>query len=202
LSAKNAVLGLVIERPGYGYQLAQRLQERFDSSAFAPSGVYSALDQLSRDQLVRCAGEMGTGVARRAAPRMIYEATPAGVEHFEAWMLGSSPTPPLRDELHMKIALCQPRNLPRLIDMFYGQELACMGRLRDLTRLGEQEAHGGAEWTRLMRVLAREAEMAMWRSRIDWLQSARETLGRLAEQSHHPGRTAALAGAGADRPGW
>ena len=29
MSAKYAILGLVIERPGYGYQLAQRLEERF-----------------------------------------------------------------------------------------------------------------------------------------------------------------------------
>ena len=56
MSAKHAVLGLVIERPGYGYQLAQRLDERFSSSGFAPSGVYSALDQLSRDELVRLTG--------------------------------------------------------------------------------------------------------------------------------------------------
>ncbi len=54
MSAKYAILGLVIERPGYGYQLAQRLEERFGSSSFAPSGVYSALDQLSRDEFVRC----------------------------------------------------------------------------------------------------------------------------------------------------
>jgi DNA-binding PadR family transcriptional regulator len=53
MSAKYAVLGLVIERPGYGYQLAQRLEERFGSSEFAPSGVYSALDQLSRDAYIR-----------------------------------------------------------------------------------------------------------------------------------------------------
>ncbi len=89
MSAKHAVLGLVIERPGYGYQLAQRLDERFGSSGFAPSGVYSALDQLSRDDLVRSAGEMGAGPARRAAPRTIYEATEEGVDHFEAWMLDS-----------------------------------------------------------------------------------------------------------------
>lgn len=198
MSAKHAVLGLVIERPGYGYQLAQRLRERFDASAFAPSGVYSALDQLSRDELVRCAGEMGRGGGRRAAPRMIYEATQAGVDHFEDWMLGSSPTPPLRDELHMKIALCRPRNLPRLIDMVYGQELACMGRLRDLTRLGEQEAPSGQEWSRLMRVLARDAEIAMWRSRIEWLQSARELLGQLAADSRHGNGEAALVGVGAE----
>src|ERR1019366_1044930 len=112
MSAKHAVLGLVIERPGYGYQLAQRLDERFGSSGFAPSGVYSALDQLARDDLIRSAGEKGPGPARRAAPRTIYEATDEGVDHFEAWMLGFSPTPPLRDELHMKIAFCRPGNLP------------------------------------------------------------------------------------------
>jgi DNA-binding PadR family transcriptional regulator len=183
MSAKHAVLGLVIERPGYGYQLAQRLDERFGSSGFAPSGVYSALDQLTRDEFVRSAGEMGAGRASRAAPRTIYEATEEGVDHFEAWMLGSSSTPPLRDELHMKIALCQPRNLPRLIDMVYGQELACLGRLRDLRRLADEEPGGSQEWSRLMRVLARDAEVAFWNARIEWLQGARELLEQLRDES-------------------
>jgi len=184
MSAKYAILGLVIERPGYGYQLAQRLEERFGSSAFAPSGVYSALDQLSRDELVRAAGEIGPGPARRAAPRMIYEATDEGVDHFEAWMLGSSPAPPLRDELHMKIALCRPRNVQPLIDMVYGQELACLARLRDLKQLSHHELAGGEqEWSRLMRTLARDAEIASWKARIEWLQNARELLERLLEES-------------------
>ena len=195
MSAKYAVLGLVIERPGYGYQLAQRLEERFGASGFAPSGVYSALDQLSRDEFVRAAREMGPGPARRAAPRMIYEATNEGIEHFESWMLGSSPAPPLRDELHMKIALCCPRDLPRLIDMVYGQELACMGRLRDLKQLSDGEAAGDRqEWSRLMRVLSRDAEIASWRARVEWLQSARELLERLfeeSERSHAEGAVAA-----------
>ncbi len=184
MSAKYAVLGLVIERPGYGYQLAQRLEERFGSSGFAPSGVYSALDQLSRDEFVRAAREMGPGPARRAAPRMIYEATAEGVEHFESWMLGSSSAPPLRDELHMKIALCRPSDLPRLIDMVYGQELACMGRLRDLKQLSDMEGAGvRQEWSTLMRVLSRDAEVASWRARIEWLQSARELLERLLQEA-------------------
>jgi DNA-binding PadR family transcriptional regulator len=197
MSAKYAILGLVIERPGYGYQLAQRLEERFGSSAFAPSGVYSALDQLSRDALVRAAGEMGPGHARRAAPRTIYEATDEGVDHFEAWMLGSSPTPPLRDELHMKIALCRPRNLPRLVDLVYGQELSCMGRLRDLKATSEiGVVEGDAyEWSRLMRTLARDAEVALWRARIEWLQSARELLEGLQEESQHAQPRRELAGA-------
>ena len=36
MSAKYAILGLVIERPGYGYQLAQRLEQRFGSSRPSP----------------------------------------------------------------------------------------------------------------------------------------------------------------------
>lgn len=199
MSAKYAVLGLVIERPGYGYQLAQRLEERFGSSCFAPSGVYSALDQLSRDELVRAAGELGPGPARRSAPRMIYEATERGVERFEAWILGSSPTPPLRDELHMKIAMCRPGNLPRLIDLVYGQELACIGRLRDLTQGSQsrgaeppagvanaQRAGESQDWSRLMRALTRDAEIALWKARIEWLQSAKELLRRLHTQAQRP----------------
>jgi DNA-binding PadR family transcriptional regulator len=182
MSAKHAVLGLVIERPGYGYQLAQRLEERFGSSGFAPSGVYSSLDQLVREDFVRSAGEMGAGPARRAAPRTIYESTPAGVDHFESWMLDSSPTPPLRDELHMKIALCRPSDVPRLIDVIYGQELACLGRLQDLKRLADGR-RDSREWSRLMRVLARDAEVAFWNARIEWLQSARELLEQLREEA-------------------
>ncbi len=200
MSAKYAILGLVIERPGYGYQLAQRLDERFGSSAFAPSGVYSALDQLSRDAFVRAAGELGPGPARRAAPRMIYEATDEGIDHFESWLLGSSPAPPLRDELHMKIALCRPASLPRLIDLIYGQELACMGRLRDIKRTSDSEAPGAVqEWSRLMRLLARDAEIALWKARIEWLRSARGLLESLLEQSRRVRAQEALAAAGARR---
>jgi DNA-binding PadR family transcriptional regulator len=182
MSAKHAVLGLVIERPGYGYQLAQRLDERFGSSGFAPSGVYSALDQLSRDDLVRSAGEMSAARAGgRAAPRTIYEATEGGLEHFEGWMLDPTPTPPLRDELHMKIALCRPGNVPRLIEAVAGQELVCLGRLQDLKRLNE-ETTSGRDWTRLMATLAAEAEIAFWKARIEWLQNARELLEQLHDE--------------------
>jgi DNA-binding PadR family transcriptional regulator len=184
MSAKYAVLGLVIERPGYGYQLAQRLEERFGASEFAPSGVYSALDQLSRDSFIRSAGEMRGGTSRRAAPRTIYEATEEGVEHFAAWMLEASPAPPLRDELHMKIALCRPSDLPRLIEIVHGQEMACMGRLRDLGQRADEDPPNAHEWSSLMRTLARDAEVAVWNARIEWLQSARDLLEQLGEDDH------------------
>lgn len=188
MSAKHAVLGLVIERPGYGYQLAQRLDERFGSSGFALSGVYSALDQLSRDELVRSAGETVAIPGSRAAPRTVYEATEEGVDHFEDWMLDASSTPPLRDELHMKIALCRPHNVPRLIDVISGQELVCLGRLADLKRLAGQHAASSRDWSSLMRMLAAEAEVAFWNARIEWLQNARALLEQLRDEREPLGR--------------
>jgi DNA-binding PadR family transcriptional regulator len=183
MSAKNAVLGLVIEQPSYGYRIAVRFQERLGSAGFAVSNVYSALDRLEKEELVRVADEDGAGGGTTRSPRTRYEATPKGVVRFEEWLLSSSPAPPLRDELHMKIALCQPRNLPRLIELVYGQELACLGRVQDLKRSSEAAPPSSREWPRLMRVLAGDAEVVFWEARIVWLQSVRELLEQLHEES-------------------
>ena len=102
MSAKHAVLGLVIERPGYGYQLGQRLEERCGSWRWESSGVYSALDQLERDGHVLSDREKGSRGARRGAPRVIYEATPRGRDYFAEWVLAASPPRPARQELDLR----------------------------------------------------------------------------------------------------
>jgi virulence activator alpha len=101
-------------------------------------------------------------------------------------MLEASPTPPLRDELHMKIALCRPSDLPRLIEIVRGQELACMGRLSDLKQRADEDPPSAHEWSSLMRTLSRDAEVAVWNARIEWLQSARELLEQLGEEADRP----------------
>jgi DNA-binding PadR family transcriptional regulator len=180
MSAKNAVLGLVIERPGYGYDLARRLEERFGSSGFAPTGVYSALDQLSSDELVRSAGA-GEGAANeRAAPRTIYEATPKGIDHFEEWMVGSSSLAPVRDELYMKIALSRPHNLSRLIELALSQEQDCLARLQDLRQPAWRSQHGKPKaWSEVAGLLVRDAEIKQLQARVEWLQKARIIMDKL-----------------------
>jgi DNA-binding PadR family transcriptional regulator len=180
MSAKNAVLGLVIERPGYGYDLARRLQERFGSSGFAPTGVYSALDQLSSEALVRSAGSRAGATNERAAPRTIYEATPEGVDRFEAWMLDCSSLAPVRDELYMKIALSRPHNLSRLIELAQTQEEACLARLGDLRRpAGSSRGGHPRVWSDVAMLLVRDAEIRQLQARVEWLQKARVIMDKL-----------------------
>jgi DNA-binding PadR family transcriptional regulator len=179
MSAKNAVLGLVIERPGYGYDLARRLRERFGSSGFAPTGVYSALDQLSSDALVRSAGSRGDGPSERSAPRTIYEATSKGIDHFEQWMLGGSSLAPVRDELHMKIALSKPHNLARLVELAEAQERDCLARLDALRVPAAHPRSTPRAWSEMAVLLVRDAEVKQLQARVEWLQKARIVMGKL-----------------------
>ena len=179
MSAKNAVLGLVIERPGYGYDLARRLEERFGSSGFAPTGVYSALDQLSAEALVRSAGNKAGADSGRGAPRTIYEATPEGIERFERWMLDSSSLAPVRDELYMKLALSRPHNLPRLIELAQAQEEECLDRLQALRRSSARPKPTPPEWPDVAVLLVRDAEIKQLQGRVEWLQKARSIMVKL-----------------------
>jgi DNA-binding PadR family transcriptional regulator len=169
MSAKIAVLGLVIEEPSPAHRLTAKLRQRLSSAEFVDSNVYSALSRLEREGLVR---------ARDATDR--YEATEDGVRHFEQWLFASSSAPPLRDELHMKIALCQPQNLPRMIELVYGQELVCLGRVQELKRSFERlRPPDPQRWSGLVLVMVRDAELAFWEARLSWLQGVRESLERM-----------------------
>lgn len=183
MSAKHAVLGLVIERPGYGYDLVRRLRERFGSSGFAPTGVYSALDQLSAESLVCAAGSLAGGTAERAAPRTIYEATDRGREQFDRWIRSSTSLAHVRDELNMKLALSRPQDIPLLIEQAGAQEQECMARLEELKQLaGPGTRRSGAlPWPDVADLLVRDAEFRQLQARVEWLQRARTIMARLAQ---------------------
>ncbi len=227
MSAKIAVLGLVIEEPGPAHRLTAKLRQRLSSAGFVDSNVYSALTRLERDGLVRAieqelaeepawesppARRLLTGTHRSAtrslpahtppqwagaAPRPAvagrrpaarrspgsradsrsFEATPAGVRHFEQWLLSSSTAPPLRDELHMKVALCQPHNMPRLVELVYGQELMCLARVNELKRSFERARPPAPDrWSGLVLAHIRDAELSFWETRLRWLGGVRESL--------------------------
>jgi DNA-binding PadR family transcriptional regulator len=189
MSAKHAVLGLVIERPGYGYDLARRLEERCGSWGWERSGVYSALDQLARDGHVRTEKAKGANASGRSAPRAIYESTPAGVDYFREWMLRSSSPSPVRQELDLKILFSGPELLPRLIEQTWAQEQMCMDHLRALTAAtAPPPSRRGASWREMAPILQRDAEVKLLQVRVEWLQNARRVMKAVLEQPGGGGR--------------
>jgi DNA-binding PadR family transcriptional regulator len=187
LSAGEAVLGLVIEQPDRGFNLERRLEERFGSARFAYSTAYNALYRMEKQGLVRVVGGEPT-----AAPEAAYEATPDGVEHFRHWVRASTSAPVLREELHAKIALSQPRDLPRLIDIVHVEELACIAeleRIRDRMvaerRLAAGRTIADDEWSELMDRGVLHGEAAFWGGRITQLAHLRTYLEELRGEAEH-----------------
>ena len=181
------MLGLVIEQPDHGFGLERRLKERFGSAGFAYSTAYSALHRMEKDGLVRVLGAEAEPAALR---EVTYEATPRGVEHFRDWVRGASSAPVLREELHAKIALCEPRDLPRLIDVVHAEELACIAELdRIRERMVAEGRHAAGrtaaetQWSELMDRGVVHGEAAFWGGRIRQLAQLRGYLEELREEA-------------------
>jgi DNA-binding PadR family transcriptional regulator len=171
MSMKMAMLGLLIERPGYGYELTQRLDERVDGLELSDSAVYPALDSLWRNGLTR--KRKKDGVPHRQ--RVWYEATEEGIATFNAWMDTPSDLAPLRGDLRYKIAVATFDRLPKLIEETRAQEQACLDRIEELTRVRQPDVpvDPDAEWAPTGRLVQRRSDVKILQAYIEALQEAR-----------------------------
>lgn len=184
MSMKYAVLGLLVQRRGYGYDLVQRFEEQVGSAWQLNAGaIYVALDKLEQEGLVRPLTDTGEAPptrrrTTRGAPRVIYEPTANGVERFDEWMAAGTSMSPLREQLHLKLALSQPRNLGRLIELTYEQEQACLERLEQyLGSASSEDLLANAQpWPAVASVMVRDAEIAHLQATVDWLRRIREAM--------------------------
>jgi DNA-binding PadR family transcriptional regulator len=172
--AGEAVLGLLIEQRDHRFRLQRRLEARFASAHFTHSTSYKAVDRLEKDGYVRAlgGGQDGRGV--------IYEATAEGVEHFRAWVCAPTSGLVSREELHAKVLLCQPRDLPRVIDVIYSEECAYAAELERIReRIAAERGGGGPaplaerDWSELMENAAVESEVTQVGGRIAQLDGLR-----------------------------
>jgi DNA-binding PadR family transcriptional regulator len=190
MSLKLAVLGLLVERRGYGYDLARRFQERVGTGwQLSEGAVYVALDNLQREGFVKNvpddAPSGGRRRTHRGAPRVMYEATDTGSGEFEAWMVASSLRAPVREELHLKLALSRVDHLPRLVEITVEQEEACLERLESYSgaQRFEELVRAVEPWEAVSAVMVRDAEIAYLQASVEWLRRIREAMQWLVGRS-------------------
>ena len=172
-----ALLGLVIERPGYGLELYNRSQRVYgDALAFGgESHIYAALDRL----LIRALIEVvpGTDVGRQ--PRVHYRATAIGIRKYEDWLVAEMAEERRRQELWVRqlgVFSGDPAAALRVIDRFQEESLKSAGHSEPSTRnaspRGELIDRLVAEWRGL-------TEGGM----VTWLQHAHEGFEALADEA-------------------
>lgn len=141
MSLKFGVLGLLAGGPLHGYEVKTRFEAMFGGTWDVNIGqVYTTLQRLERDTLIRPVGERGD------RGRQQYELTPAGQELLRSWISEPESGPQqLRDAVFLKLVLSQ-----RLGDGHQGQLLrrqrrVFLQRLKDLTALEQRARSEGRE---------------------------------------------------------
>jgi DNA-binding PadR family transcriptional regulator len=175
-----ALLGLVIERPSYAYELAQRFDRTFEGalSLSSTSHVYTALRSLLDRDLVE--EVQGGGTGRQPKPR--YRATRKGLEQYQGRLVGQLADERRRQRLFaMELAalMSEPELARRVID---GYEQAC---LREAGESALRSSEDGSEEARsqLAARLACEENRLSVGARLAWVQYLRRELRTLGERT-------------------
>lgn len=182
MSMKDAVLGLVVERRGYGYDLIRRFSERFGEAwQLNPSTIYASVDTLCQGGFVRGASQHPKQSSGSATPRrsnkIFYEATPLGVERFETWL--TAPTQqvePVRMEVLLKVGLGQAEYALGLTQMLDAQIDACadaLGRHLSGYQLDATSTAATVSWQVAATWFANEAAIARYQADLAWLRRVR-----------------------------
>ena len=138
MAIQHAVLALLSEGPGYGYEL----KAAFDKSVGPHRGalnighLYQVLDRLSRDGLAT-----SHQVAQDTRPdRTVYEITDAGREELSRWLAEPSPrTGGYRDDFFLKIMAAAHTGDPQVLRSLITVQRSYL--LRELRNLEDSKRH-------------------------------------------------------------
>jgi DNA-binding PadR family transcriptional regulator len=171
-----ALLGLVIERPSYPYELAQRFERTYEAvlTLSSVSHVYTAIAALKRHALIE---ELpGTRAGRQPKPR--YRATEQGVEDYGQWLVAQVDEDRRRQRL-LILELATFTRLPRqALAILAGYEEACLTQLR-ATAVTSQAAVCANGAPELAARLANEDSRLALAAKLAWVQYARRELATL-----------------------
>jgi DNA-binding PadR family transcriptional regulator len=158
------ILGLVIQQQDTVAGVARRLADQFAVAQFPKGSAYDNLPSLAKKGYVRL-------IARGPADeptRDLYEATPAGVEHFRTWLRSIELPPIIRDALQCKLEFTEREDLAALVRLVREQEEAYTAaydsaRVRVLREQRSRRAKGEPVNVRArLRSIQNKDEAALW----------------------------------------
>jgi DNA-binding PadR family transcriptional regulator len=185
VSAKHALLGLLIDRPAYRYQLGERLADRLGPAWALNSGqLYQTVRRLREDGLI----ERIDGAPDDEDERHVLAITVSGVEQFDRWLeevTGGARL--LRRPLLVKISLAGPERLKDALRQIDAYERDCAARLNELSRDRDAipetpEVGSRVRADHVFLRLSLSADIKHLESELEWAKDAHETVSWLLTQ--------------------
>jgi DNA-binding PadR family transcriptional regulator len=197
-----ALLGLVIQRPSYGYELVQRFERTYGHvlELSSPSQIYTALDALERRELIE---KLPPGEAPEISrqPKPHYRPTPLGVDSHADWLIEQAHDERRRSHLFaLQLAVLGPGGALAILERY---EQACLQDASEAAsapagglagrEAGAPSAGEGGQVGELAARLSREQQRLSVQARLAWIGYARRELSALprAGGAQDRGRTGA-----------
>lgn len=182
MSAKHALLGLLLEGPAYPYELGDRLQQRLGPAWEVKSGqLYQLVKGLEKDELI----ERVEHARPDREDRHVFAITDEGVIEFERWFDETANRVRLcRRPLLIQITFAGPRRLQDALAKVDSYELQCAERLKQIARLREALPADGTliRADHLLLRLNLSADVYQLEGELRWARHAREMLSWLSNR--------------------
>jgi len=172
------LLGLLIERPSYGYELMQRFRRTYGETLAltSPGQIYTALTALKRRSLIHELSAPKREGASTRLPKPHYRATAQGVAAYQDWLLIQIEEERQRSRLFARqLAMLEPHAALAVLEEY---ERECLSEADEATP-AETAREALAE-----RLLEGEEQTSL-EVRLAWIEYARNELNALV--SKEPG---------------
>ena len=167
-----ALLGLIIERESYAYELAQRFRSTYREalSLSSTSHIYTALSVLERRSLV----EPVPGTPTGRQPKPTYRATAPGIESYADWLVGYAREERRGQVLFVLGLSALARNPDQVAEVLDRYEQAWLAQ--DDFKVDGAADGPGAEL--VIRSLSEEKELTA-AAKLSWVRQVRQALEEL-----------------------
>jgi DNA-binding PadR family transcriptional regulator len=180
-----SLLGLVIQRSSYGYELVQRFERTYGEALelSSPSQIYTALDTLERRGLIELLAP-GEAAEPSRQPKPHYRVTPEGMAGYVDWLVSHVHDEQRRSRLFAhQTAVLPAQDALAVIERC---ERECLRAATAAPAAGkEQEAVDSV--AQLAERLIDEEERLVIDARLAWIEYARRELRALVGRGT-PGR--------------
>ncbi len=174
---KGALLGLVMQRPGHGYDLANRLDRRLGPAwQITAKDLYRMLEQLERAGLVSSRRVLSDGPTGN---RRVYTPTERAELALTEWMNAGTRMAPVRAEFQAKIAVARSQDAPRLLASLDAYERECFA----LFNASAQDTPPISSFAGIAMHLSRASARLHLRAELEWIVLARRLIAEVATSS-------------------
>jgi len=170
---RGALLGLVLERPSHGGELANRLATRLGETwRIDSTDVYRLLDNLRAEGLVQAREEPRRD--KRMGTRIVYHPTEQTSTALTRWIETLLPRETFRLGLQAKLAVAREQDVPGLRSALKQHKRECL-TLATIMCPGDGEP---SSWNALFMDCTRDGIHQMLQTELDWVN---RTLRRIDE---------------------